>query len=116
MLDTPGLEQPNPLTQTLTPTPDSDPGPGLGAVCRVLTDNAAVVPILFWGHKNFVSFAAPAALALDDLSVGHPAASGEEGGGGNSDTKCCKIKFNVTYWFGCFICGWIRQKGVVKYK
>ena len=59
------------------------------------TDNAAVVPILFWGHKNLVSSAAAAALALDDLSVGHTAASGEEGEGGSAETKCCAVNINV---------------------
>ena len=73
-------------------------------------DNAAVVSILFWEHKNHVSFAAAAALALDDLSVGHPAASGEEGEGGNFDTTCCEININATYWFGSFICGWNKTK------
>ena len=41
-------------------------------------ENATVAPILVWGHENPVVLAATAALALDDLSVGHPATRGED--------------------------------------
>ena len=62
--------------------------------CEERTDNAVVVPVLLWRHKNPVSFAAAAALALDDLSIGHQAAKSEGGKGGSSEAKCCVVNIN----------------------
>ena len=43
-------------------------------------------------------FPAAAALALDDLGVGHPAANGEESGGGSSDNKKLQDKMECDIW------------------
>ena len=66
--------------------------------CKKGADNAARVSILFGLHKNSVSFAPTAALALDDLGVGHPAANGEEGGGGRSNNKKLQDKMQCDIW------------------